>query len=229
VFYDTTSLHFEIDEEDEAPAASDVDGEPSGGQVEDKPLRKRGYSKNGRGDKPQVVVGLAVTRDGLPVRHWVFPGNTVDVSTVARVKEDLRGWKLGRCVFVGDAGMVSKDNLRKLSLGGGKYIVSMPVIAGGEVAEKVMSRAGRFKTVADNLRVKEVVVGDGERRRRRGGVPRHLAEHPGRPSPGETCAIVGASRRGMARRAADRRGGQDARSVRPQGACNGASIGRSTR
>ena len=33
------------------------------------------------------------TRDGFPVRHWVFPGNTVDVTTVAKVKEDLRGWR----------------------------------------------------------------------------------------------------------------------------------------
>jgi transposase len=90
----------------------------------------------------------------------------VDVTTVARVKEELRGWKLGRCVFVGDAGMVSKKNLRTLSLGGGKDIVAMPMIDGGEVAEQVMSRAGRFRRVADNLRVKEVVVGEGERRRR---------------------------------------------------------------
>jgi hypothetical protein len=47
--------------------------------------RKRGYSKNGRGDVPEIVVGLAVTREGIPVRHWVFPGNTVAVSTVAQV------------------------------------------------------------------------------------------------------------------------------------------------
>ena len=72
--------------------------------------RKRGYSKNGRGDAPQIVVGLAVTRDGFPVRHWVFPGNTVDVTTVAQVKEDLKGWQLTRCLFVGDAGMVSQAN-----------------------------------------------------------------------------------------------------------------------
>jgi transposase len=96
----------------------------------------------------------------------VFPGNTVDVTTVDKVKADLRGWKLGRCVFVGDAGMVSADNLRTLALGGGKYIVCMPVQAGGEVCEQVLGRAGRYKEVADNLRVKEVIVGDGERRRR---------------------------------------------------------------
>lgn len=152
IFYDTTSLHFEVDDEDD-----DADGEA---------LRKRGYSKNGRGDAPQVVIGLAVTRDGFPVRHWVFPGNTVDVTTVARVREELRGWKLSRCVFVGDAGMVSQDNLTLLARGGGRYIVSVPIRREKAVAVDVLSRAGRYKTVASNLRVKEVVLGDGERRKR---------------------------------------------------------------
>ena len=112
IFYDTTSLHFEVDEEDRRLARRPFRGAE---RAEDIPApRKRGHSKNGRDDAPQIVVGLAVTRDGLPVRSWVFPGNTVDVTTVEQVKEDLRGWKLGRCVFVGDAGMVSDDNLRTL-------------------------------------------------------------------------------------------------------------------
>jgi len=167
IFYDTTSLHFEVSDEDHGEGERDeVRGSQSAGGKKYKAPRKRGHAKNGRSDAPQVVVGLAVTRDGLPVRHWVFPGNTVDVTTVEQVKRDLRGWKLGRCVFVGDAGMVSADNLRTLSLGGGKYIVCMPLRPGHEVTTEVVSRAGRYKSVADNLRVKEVVVGDGERRRR---------------------------------------------------------------
>ena len=167
IFYDTTSLHFEIDAEDAGVGEEDtVRGSRAAGAKKYVAPRKRGYSKNGRGDAPQIVVGLAVTRDGLPVRHWVFPGNTVDVKTVQQFKADLRGWSLGRCVFVGDAGMVSRANLRTLSLGGGKYIVCMPVSRGGEVAEEVLTRPGRFQEVAGNLRVKEVIVGDGERRRR---------------------------------------------------------------
>jgi hypothetical protein len=167
IFYDTTSLHFEVDENDEGTGPNDeVRGSKAAGAKTYKAPRKRGHSKNGRSDVPQIVVGLAVTRDGLPVRHWVFPGNTVDVTTVKKVKEDLRGWKLGRCVFVGDAGMVSAENLRTLSLGGGKYIVCMPLKPGSEVAKEVITRPGRYSKVADNLRVKEVVVGDGERRRR---------------------------------------------------------------
>lgn len=154
VFYDTTSLHFEIDDEDE-------DGLHRGsGEAGD----------NGRGsprkDAPQLVVGLAVTRDGFPVRHWVFPGNTVDVTTVAQVKQELKGWQLGRCLFVGDAGMVSQANLQTLSRGGGKYLLAMPMKRGDEVTEAVLARPGRYRAVADNLQVKEVVVGDGERRRR---------------------------------------------------------------
>lgn len=167
IFYDTTSLHFEIDEEDSGAGPEDVvTGSQASGGKKYPALRKRGYSKNGRGNAPQIVVGLAVTRDGLPVRHWVFPGNTVDVKTVKKVKADLKGWNLGRCVFVGDAGMVSGANLRTLSLGGGKYIVCMPVHRGGEIAEDVLTRPGRYQEVAGNLRVKEVTVGDGERRRR---------------------------------------------------------------
>jgi hypothetical protein len=167
IFYDTTSLHFEIDEEDEGVGEQDlVRGSQLAGGKKYKAPRKRGHSKNGRSDVPQIVVGLAVTRDGLPVRHWVFPGNTVDVTTVKQVKDDLRGWKLGRCVFVGDAGMVSEDNLRHLRRGGGSYIVCMPLKRGGEVATQVTTRAGRYKKVADNLRVKEVVIGKGARQRR---------------------------------------------------------------
>jgi hypothetical protein len=167
IFYDTTSLHFAIDEVDQGHGEDDlVEGSLAAGAKTYRAPRKRGLSKNGRSDAPQIVIGLAVTRDGLPVRHWVFPGNTVDVSTVAQVKDDLRGWQLSRCVFVGDAGMVSQDNLRKLSESGGKYIVCMPMRRGDEVTREVLQRPGRYQSVADNLHVKEVVVGEGERRRR---------------------------------------------------------------
>lgn len=167
IFYDTTTLHCEIDAED-AGGAEDVTvrGSRLAGAQGYPALRQRGYAKNKRSDVPQVVVGLAMTRDGLPVRSWVFRGDTVDVETVAQVKADLRGWKLTRSVFVGDAGIVSEANLRALAQAGGKYILCMPVKPGNEVSEEVLSRPGRYHPVAPNLRVKEVLVGDGERRRR---------------------------------------------------------------
>jgi Transposase DDE domain len=163
IFYDTTSLHFEVDEEDANPPAKE--GEPPSPP----PLRKRGKSKNGRGDAPQIVIGLAVTRDGLPVRCWIFPGNTVDVSTVAKVKADLRGWKLSRCVFVGDAGMISAGNLVELSRGGGRYLLAAPVARGDKITTDVIGRAGRYREIAPNLHIKEVWWPEkegGERRQR---------------------------------------------------------------
>ena len=167
IFYDTTSLHFEIDEEDRgAEKTGTMHGSQAAGGKEYAAPRKRGHSKNGRTDAPQIVIGLAVTREGFPVRHWVFPGNTVDVTTVAKVKEDLKGWKLNRCLFVGDAGMVSQANFQSLSKGGGKYLMAMPMRRGDEVTEAVLGRPGRYRKVAQNLEVKEVVIGDGERRRR---------------------------------------------------------------
>jgi hypothetical protein len=167
IFYDTTSLHFEIDEEDVGVGEEQtVRGSLAAGAKGYRAPRKRGKSKNGRDDAPQIVVGLAVTREGLPVRHWIFPGNTVDVTTVEQVKHELKGWRLGRCVFVGDAGMVSQANLKRLARGGGRYIVCMPVHPGGEVDREVISRPGRYQEVAEHLQVKEVMVGEGERRAR---------------------------------------------------------------
>ncbi len=128
VFYDTTSLHFEIDEEDEGDGSDGgVCGSLAAGSKRYTTPRERGHSKNGRCDAPQIVIGLAVTRDDFPLRHWIFPGNTVDVTTLQRVKEELKGWRLNRCVFVGDVGRVSKDHLAQLARGGGRYIVCMPI------------------------------------------------------------------------------------------------------
>src|SRR3978361_102350 len=101
IFYDTTTAYFEIDEPDEF-------AEHWAGKLY-APLRQRGHSKEGRDNQPQVIIALAVTRDGMPVRSWVLPGDTADVTTVARIKDDLRAWRLGRCLFVGDAGMHSAD------------------------------------------------------------------------------------------------------------------------
>lgn len=158
IFYDTTTAYFEIDEADE-------DEQEWAGRLF-APLRRRGHSKEGRDNHPQVIIALAVTRDGMPVRSWVLPGDTADVSTVTRIKEDLRAWRLGRCVFVGDAGMYSAENLAALSRGLGRYILAVPMRKVKDIEVEVLTRPGRYKQVADNLQVKEVWVGEGERRRR---------------------------------------------------------------
>jgi hypothetical protein len=158
VFYDATTAWFECDEEDAA-------GHEWRG-LTFAPLRKRGHSKEGRDHDPQVIVALAVTRDGLPVRSWVLPGDTADVTAVQRIKEDLRQMRLGRALFVGDAGLYAEANLAELSRGAGRYILATPIGRVKEVRDEVLGRPGRYAEVAPNLRAKEVVIGRGERRRR---------------------------------------------------------------
>jgi Transposase DDE domain len=158
VFYDATTAWFECDQEDVAPE--------SWRGLTFAPLRKRGHSKEGRDNDPQVIIALAVTRDGVPVRSWVLPGDTADVTTVERIKQDLRQMRLGRALFVGDAGLYAKANLAELSRGAGRYILATPIGRVKEIRDEVLSRPGRYAQITPNLRAKEVIVGQGERRRR---------------------------------------------------------------
>jgi hypothetical protein len=158
VFYDATTAWFETGEED--VAAHEWRG------LTFEPLRRRGHSKEGRDNDPQVVIALAVTRDGVPVRSWVFPGATPDVTTVHKIKDDLRAMRLGRVLFVGDAGLYSKANLAELAKGAGRYILAAPIGRVREIRDEVLSHPGRYADVTPTLRAKEVVLGEGERRRR---------------------------------------------------------------
>jgi hypothetical protein len=149
IFYDTTTASFSIDQEDE----------------DDEGIRKFGRGKEG-GWGPQVVVALAVTPEGLPVRSWVFPGNTADATTVERVKADLKGWDLGRAIFVADSAMNSDTNRDILARACGKYLLASRMASVSEVKNDVLSKRGRYNVIRDNLHAKEVIIGDGERRRR---------------------------------------------------------------
>jgi hypothetical protein len=147
LFLDTTTTYFEVEEE-------------AG-------LRRRsGRSTDRRPDLPQIVIGLAVTRSGLPVRCWVWPGNTTDVTRVEEVKQDLVAWKLGRVVTVVDRGFVSEENLRVLRRAGGHYIAGERLRAGKKGVKEALSRPGRYQQVGPHLEVKEIVVGTGEARQR---------------------------------------------------------------
>ena len=152
IFYDTTTASFTTDYEDEP---DDTDAS----------LRQFGHSKEGTWST-QVVVALAVTREGIPVRSWVLPGNTTDVNTVEKVRSDLRGWNLGRAMFVADSGMNSQDNRTELSRACGKYMLACRMANVAEIKRDVLSKKGRYTVFKDNLQAKEVIVGDGVRRKR---------------------------------------------------------------
>lgn len=108
LLYDVTSTYFEGDAEGNA-------------------LAKRGYSRDSRGDRPQVCLGLVVTEEGFPLGYEVFAGNTHDSTTVQTIIEAMerKHGSLGR-VWVMDRGMVSEANLKFLRDRGGQYIVGTP-------------------------------------------------------------------------------------------------------
>ena len=148
LFLDTTSAYVEVDDED-------GDG-----------LRRFGHSRDHRPDRPQVVVALAVTRAGLPVRCWTLPGNTADAAVAEGVQRDLAGWRLNRVVWVMDRGMAGRGQRAALQRGGGHAVAGERLRAGGKEAEAALGRPGRYRRVRDNLEVKEVAVARGSEERR---------------------------------------------------------------
>ena len=87
---------------------------------------------------------------------------------ITQVKDDLRGWRLGRCVWVVDRGFgfSSDENLRYLTRAGGQWIAGERMRDGSADARAALARPGRYQTVRDNLRVKDVRVGEGDNARR---------------------------------------------------------------
>ena len=86
---------------------------------------KHGYSRDGKPQNVQVVVGLVMVA-GWPIAHHVWQGNQLDVTAVQGVIEDLMTrFHFGRLIFVGDRGMVSEDNLEAIRRDGHGYLVGL--------------------------------------------------------------------------------------------------------
>ena len=166
LFFDTTSTYFETGEADElVPRDQDgnrVDGDDEAA-VKDTGFRTHGKSKDSRDDLPQVVVGMAVTRDGIPVRVWSWPGSTTDTDLIRQVRDDIREWTLSRVIWVADRGFTSQKNRRALMRGGGGYIIGEKLRSGSAEVKAALSRQGRYATVKDNMQVKEVSIGADDR------------------------------------------------------------------
>jgi len=174
IFVDTSSTYFERDVPDplieldtaagirEARQEAAEDHGPDEGAVR----RFSKHSKDHRPDLPQVVLGMAVTAEGIPIRCWTFPGTTSDQAIMKTIKDDLAGWMLNRVVWVADSGFNSANNRAYLQHGGGHYIVAERVRGGSREAKAALARAGRYHLVAGNLEVKEVRLGDGARSQR---------------------------------------------------------------
>jgi hypothetical protein len=171
LFFDTTSTYFEVEDPDAAvardwrgdPAPTTEDDGGNEGAGEGAGFRTYGKSKDSRDDLPQIVIGMAVTREGIPVRVWCWPGNTSDSALIRQVKDDMRDWSLGRVVWVADRGFSSAENRRYLQRGTGHYIIGEKLRSQTPEVKAALSRQGRYQVVAGNMQVKEVRVGDADR------------------------------------------------------------------
>ena len=176
IFVDTSSTYFERDVADGEADLDLAEGadesndtatpDDAGGPPEAATRRFNKHSKDHRPDLPQVVLGMAVTAEGVPVRCWTFPGNTSDQVIIRTIKDDLAGWMLNRVVWVADRGFNSVANRAYLQRGGGHYVVAEKLRNASNEARAALARPGRYHVAAGNLRVKEVYVGGGERRQR---------------------------------------------------------------
>ena len=94
------------------------------------------------------MIAFAVTRTGIPVRCWVWPGNTSDQDVIKTVKKDLNSWRLGRVVMVQDTGFNSEENKRLLQTAGGHYIMGEKLRQGRNAAPVcAFSKRCRYSTM----------------------------------------------------------------------------------
>ncbi|CAN5197097.1 IS1634-like element ISMsm6 family transposase [soil metagenome] len=104
VFYDVTTLYFEIDQEDE--------------------LRKTGFSKEGKHQNPQIVLGLLVSKNGYPLAYEIFEGNKFEGHTMLPVVDAFKvKYKLDKLIIIADSGLLSRNNIDDLQDKGYEFIL----------------------------------------------------------------------------------------------------------
>lgn len=144
VFYDTTTLRFESVRTDT--------GE----------LKRFGYSKEMRTDCTQVILGLMLDHEGLPVGYKLFPGNTYEGKTLPVILDQLKNdYQIKRLIFVADRGIISGKNIEELCNAGFEFIMGMKLWAmtDGEIIR--ILKIDEWNYVSENYKVKELEHSDG--------------------------------------------------------------------
>lgn len=146
VYYDTTSTYFECDEPGDEP-------EMYG-------LRQKGYSRDLRPDRRQIVIGLAVDQNGLPIVSDVHSGETNDSLTVVPMLTRLRDLGLSRVVWVADRGMASEVNLSSVRAARLHYVVGIRLRAAEDLRAAITADDTPYRNAAEGLLVKDVCLGN---------------------------------------------------------------------
>ena len=123
VFYDVTTLYFETEQEDE--------------------LRKTGFSKDGKHQQPQIVLGLLVSTGGYPLAYEMFEGKKFEGHTMLPVIEAFKAkYKLQKMIVIADAGLMSNDNITELQNRNYEYIIGARIKNETKSIEKQILSAG---------------------------------------------------------------------------------------
>ena len=136
VFYDVTTIYFETDNEDE--------------------IRKTGFSKDGKHQRPQIVLGLLVSKNGYPLAYEIFEGNKFEGHTMLPIIETFRQkYQLGQLVIVADSGLLSKSNIEELQSKGYEFILGARIKnESAHIKKKVLNLD------LDNGQSKVIIKGD---------------------------------------------------------------------
>jgi transposase len=120
VFYDVTTLYFEAEQEDD--------------------LRKLGYSKDGKIQRPQIVLGLLVSEGGYPLAFQMFAGNTFEGKTMLQVVDQFeKQYQIDNTFIIADAAMLSRKNLDDLEEKERKYIVGARIKSeSNQIKQKIL-------------------------------------------------------------------------------------------
>ncbi|KAA3653074.1 MAG: IS1634 family transposase [Bacteroidetes bacterium] len=121
VFYDVTTVYFDAESEDE--------------------LRKTGFSKDGKHQHPQIVLGLLVSKGGYPLAYEIFKGNQFEGHTMLPIIDAFKAkYSLDKLVVVADAGLLSNDNISLLEQRGYEYILGARIKSVSRVLkEKILA------------------------------------------------------------------------------------------
>ena len=137
IYFDATTLYFESFTQDE--------------------FKKNGYSKDGKFNQPQVVLALMVTKEGLPVGYKAFSGDTFDGHTLIPVLKEIKEhYDLDKVVYVADAGMFNRDNLKEFeTLDREKmtYIVGARIKNMPQTIQEQILNPNNYTTIDDNTKV----------------------------------------------------------------------------
>ena len=153
VFYDMTTLYFESEDEDD--------------------LRKIGFSKDGKFQNPQIMLGLLVGQNGYPIGYDIFEGNTYEGHTlIPTLKSIQKKYGFDKPIIVADAGLLSKDNIEKLKEEKYQFILGARIKNESEPIKKEILEKSFGLADGANFQIKKtdattLVVGYSDKRKRK--------------------------------------------------------------